>query len=78
MLGPGVGYRRGVGRVLIGVTDTPQGPSTPVVGVVMAAGDGTANVVVSVVTDRAVRKQAFEVVDSLMNTLRFPSEVSPS
>ncbi len=78
VLGPSVGYLRGVGETLSGATDTPQGPSSAVVVVVMAAGDGTANVVVSVVADRAVRKQAFEVVDSLMNTFRFPSQVSPS
>jgi len=78
VLGPSVGYLRGVGQTLSGVTDTPQGPSSVVVAVVMAAGDGTVNVVVSVVADKAVKKQAFEVVDSLMNTFRFPSEVSPS
>ena len=77
VLGPAVGYLRGVGQILSGVTDTPQGPGSAVVAVVMAAGDGTANVVVSVVADRAVRKDAFEVVDSLMNTFRFPSELSP-
>ncbi|MDP9342503.1 MAG: hypothetical protein M3Q23_10515 [Actinomycetota bacterium] len=78
ILGPSVGYLRGVGQILSGVTDTPQGPSSAVVAVVMAAGDGTANVVVSVVTDKAVKKQAFEVVDSLMNTFRFPSEIAAS
>jgi hypothetical protein len=78
VLGPSVGYLRGVGQSLAGVTDTPQGPSSAVVAVVMAAGDGTANIVVSVVADKAVRKQAFEVADTLMNTFRFPSEISPS
>jgi hypothetical protein len=76
ILGPSVGYQRGVGQILSGVTDTPQGPSSAVVAVVMAAGDGTANVVVSVVADRTVKKQAFEVVDSLMNSFRFPSEIA--
>ncbi len=75
ILGPSVGYRRGVGQILAGVTDTPQGPSSAVIAVVMAAGDGQANVVVSLVTDKAAKKAAFEVADSLMNTFRFPSEV---
>jgi hypothetical protein len=76
ILGASVGYVRGVGQILAGVTDTPQGPGSSVVAVVMASGDGRANVVFSLVTDKAAKKAAFEVADSIMNTFRFPSQVT--
>ncbi len=75
LLGPAVGYRRGVGEALSGVTDTPQGPGSPVAVIVTAATDGTTTVTFTLITDASVRKPAFTATDTLMNTFRFPSEV---
>jgi hypothetical protein len=75
LLGPTVGYQRGVGEALTGVTDTPQGPGSPVAVVVTAATDGQRTVTFTLITDESVRKPAFTVTDTLMNTFRFPSEV---
>ncbi|MFL5799220.1 MAG: hypothetical protein ACJ77A_14970 [Actinomycetota bacterium] len=75
LLGPAVGYQRGIGQALSGVTDTPQGPGSPVAVIVTAATDGTTTVTFTLITDQAIRKAAFTVTDTLMNTFRFPSEV---
>src|SRR3954470_5766486 len=75
ILEPSVGYRSGVGAAFSGVTDTPQGPGSPVGVVVMAATDGDQTITFTLITDEQVKKAAFSVTDSLMNTFRFPSEV---
>jgi hypothetical protein len=75
LLGAAVGYQRGVGEALSGVTDTPQGPGSPVSVVVTAATDGQSTVTFTLITDQSVRKPAFVATDTLMNTFRFPSEV---
>jgi hypothetical protein len=74
VLQPSVGYRRGVGRVLTGTLDTPQGPGGEVAVIVMAAGDGQANVVLSLVVSTDFTNYGFYITDSLMNTFLFPSE----
>lgn len=78
ILGYSVGYRGGVGRLLGGTVNTPQGPSGQVTVVVFAASDGRASVVVTLVTDASPGAQgaAFFFTDGLMNTFRFPSEVT--
>jgi hypothetical protein len=77
LLGPSVGYRRGVGGVFGGNVDTPQGPGDPLTVVVMAATDGKATVVMSLVASQtAVSIPAvMSAGDTVMNTFRFPSEV---
>jgi hypothetical protein len=75
VLEPSVGYRSGVGGAFTGVADTPQGPGSPVTAIVTAATDGDQTITFTLITDDQVRKAAFSVTDSLMNTFRFPSEV---
>jgi hypothetical protein len=75
LLGSAVGYQPGVGEALSGVTDTPQGPGSPVAVVVTAATDGQKTVTFTLITDESVRKPAFTITDTLMNTFRFPSEL---
>jgi hypothetical protein len=75
VLEPAVGYRSGAGAAFLGVTDTPQGPGSPVAVVVTAATDGDQTITFALITDVTVAKAAFSVTDSLMNTFRFPSEV---
>jgi len=75
ILEPAVGYRSGAGAAFTGVTDSPQGPGTPVAVVVTAASDGDQTITFALITDTQVAKAAFSVTDSLMNTFRFPSEV---
>jgi len=75
VLEPSVGYRSGVGGAFTGVADTPQGPGSPVTVVVAAATDGDQTITFTLITDDQVKKAAFSVTDSLMNTFRFPSEV---
>jgi hypothetical protein len=71
-----VGYRSGAGGLFGGATDTPQGPGSPVAVVVAAASDGEITVVLTALTDEVVRVEAFGVIDALMNTFRFPTEVA--
>ena len=73
---PAVGYRSGAGGKFAGTADTPQGPGSPVSVIVMAASDGEITVVMTVVSDEVVKDDAFSVIDTLMNTFRFPSEVA--
>ena len=75
VLGPAVGYRRGVGEVLTGALDTAQGPGAPVDVLVMAATDGRVTVVMTLVCLHSVKADAFALTDTLMNDFRFPSEV---
>ena len=76
ILGPAVGYESGVGKLLQGALDTPQGPGSPIDVVVMAATDGKVTVVMTLVTFDDVKDQAFGLADQLMNEFRFPSEVA--
>lgn len=71
---PIVGYRDGVGGLYRGTLDTPQGPSTDVSVAVLAATDGEVSLVVTVVTPDEIREPAFQLADSLLNTLRWPAE----
>ena len=71
-----VGYRSGAGGLFGGTTDTPQGPGSPVAVVVAAASDGEITVVLTALSDEVVRAEAFGVIDALMNTFRFPTEVT--
>ena len=71
---PIVGYRDGVGGLYRGTLDTPQGPSVDVAIAVLAASDGEATIVVTVVSPEDIREGAFQLADSLLNTLRWPAE----
>jgi hypothetical protein len=77
ILEPSVGYRRGTGGVFGGNVDTPQGPGDPLTLVVMAASDGRATVVMSLVASQASVSipAVMSAGDTVMNTFRFPSEV---
>ena len=75
VLGPAVGYRRGVGELLTGALDTAQGPGAPVDVLVMAATDDRVTVVMTLVCLHSVKADAFALTDTLMNDFRFPSEV---
>ncbi|MFN2545224.1 MAG: hypothetical protein ABR600_11750 [Actinomycetota bacterium] len=75
VLGPAVGYRSGVLRLLQGTLDSPQGPGTPVDVVVMGASDQTATVVLTYVVAHKYQEFLFALLDNLMETFRFPSEV---
>ena len=71
---PIVGYRDGVGGLYGGTLDSPQGPSMDVAVAVLAASDGEISLVVTVVSPEEIREPAFLMADSLLNTLRWPSE----
>jgi hypothetical protein len=74
ILVPSVGFRRGVGQLFGGTFQTPQGAGVAVVAVIMAASDGKATVSVTALTPEGNRELVFNLVDSLMNTFRFPTE----
>ena len=77
LLGPSIGYvDADVGAAYAGATDTPQGPGKPVSVLLMAATDGRANVVVSAASTFSDR-HIFGLADSLLNTLRWPSQPVP-
>jgi hypothetical protein len=76
VLEPSVGYRRGVGDLFGGTFQNPQGAGFPVISMIMAASDSQATVSVTVLTSEDNRALVFSLVDSLMNTFRFPSEIS--
>ncbi|MDQ3880493.1 MAG: hypothetical protein M3295_05430 [Chloroflexota bacterium] len=71
---PIVGYVDGVGGVYRGTLDSPQGPGSEVSVAVLAASDGQVSLVVTIVTPDELRDAAFSIGDSMMNTLRWPSE----
>jgi hypothetical protein len=75
ILSPSVGFRRGVGDLFGGTFQTPQGAGVPVAVVVIAATDGRVTVAMTVVTPENNRKAVFGLVDAVMNTFRFPSEL---
>ena len=73
LLGPTVGFRKGVGRALIGSSDTSGRTGV----VVMASGDGKLNVVATVVTSAQSdddRQGAFQSANSVINTVRWGQE----
>lgn len=74
ILGPSVGYRDGPGGAYAGTVDTAQGPGDPIAVAVMASDEGDVTVVVSVVAAQEIRGAVFFEADSLLNTLRWPSE----
>ena len=71
---PIVGYRDGVGGLYGGTLDSPQGPSMDVAVAVLAASDGEISLLVTVVSPEEIREPAFVMADSLLNTLRWPSD----
>ncbi|MFN2483674.1 MAG: hypothetical protein ABR509_01885 [Candidatus Limnocylindria bacterium] len=71
---PIVGYIDGVGGVYRGTLDTPQGPGADLAVAVLAASDGEISIVVTVITPEDLRDAAFSIGDSILNTLRWPSE----
>jgi hypothetical protein len=75
ILAPSVGFRRGVGDLFGGTFQTPQGAGIPLDVVIMAASDGQATVAMTVLTPKDNRDAVFSLVDAVMNTFRFPSEV---
>jgi hypothetical protein len=75
ILAPSVGFRRGVGDLLGGTFQTPQGAGIPVAVVITAATDGKATVAMTVLSPEDNRQAVFSLVDAIMNTFRFPSEV---
>ncbi len=74
ILGPNVGYLDGVGAAYGGSIDSAQGAVDHVAVAALASSDGDLTVVVSAVAVDDVREAAFAVVDSILNTLRWPAE----
>jgi hypothetical protein len=79
ILGPSIGYRDGEGDAYGGTIDTAQGPGAPVRVAVMSAEEDDVTVTVSVVgmevsSDGQRVVPVFYWADSLLNTLRWPSE----
>ena len=75
ILAPSVGFRRGTGQLYGGTFQTPQGAGIPVVAVITAATDGKATVAMTVLAPDSNRQVVFTLVDGIMNTFRFPSEI---
>lgn len=77
LLGPNVGFHDGPGGAYAGALDSPQGIGAPVGALVMSAGDRRVTVVASTVTTEMSdpeRRQLLQEADSVLNTIRFPSE----
>jgi hypothetical protein len=70
-----VGFRRGTGDVFGGTFQTPQGAGVPIVSVITAATDGQATLAMTVLLPDTTRQVVFTLVDGIMNTFRFPTEV---
>ena len=64
-----------MGGLFGGTFQTPQGAGIPVTAVVTAASDGKATVAMTVLTPENNRQAVFALVDAVMNTFRFPTEV---
>ena len=75
ILAPSVGFRRGTGQLYGGTFQTPQGAGVPVVAVITAATDGKATVAMTVLAPDSNRQVVFTLVDGIMNTFRFQSEI---
>jgi hypothetical protein len=75
ILAPSVGFRRGIGGLFGGTFQTPQGAGVPVVVVITAATDGRATIAMTVLTPENNRKAVFALVDTVMNTFRFPTDL---
>ena len=71
---PVVGHRQGVGSVLNGTIDQPQGPQANVDVVVLAASDNQISIRLTLLTSDDLREAAFAVVDSINNSIEWPSE----
>jgi hypothetical protein len=69
---PIVGHRPGVGALLNGTLNSPQGPTTDVALVVLASTDDTISIRVTVLVNQAVRDRGFSVADSLLNSISWP------
>jgi hypothetical protein len=75
ILAPSVGFRRGTGDLFGGTFQTPQGAGIPIVGVITAATDGRATLAMTLLAPESNRQVVFTLVDGIMNTFRFPSEI---
>ena len=71
---PIVGHRQGVGVVMNGTINTPQGPAANVDVVVLAATDNQITIRVTIVTDDDLRDAAFSVSDSILNSIQWPAD----
>jgi hypothetical protein len=71
---PIVGHRQGDGVLMVGTIDQPQGPQANVDVVVLAASDSKISIRVTVVTSDDLRDAAFNVVDSILNSIQWPSD----
>jgi hypothetical protein len=78
IVAPSVGFHRGIGDLFGGTFQTPQGAGIPVVGVITAATDGQATLAMTVLVPDSNRQVVFTLVDGIMNTFRFPSEIQQS
>jgi hypothetical protein len=71
---PIVGHRQGDGVLLNGTIDQPQGPQANVDVVVLAATDRQITIRVTLVTTDDLRDPAFSVVDSIHNSIEWPTD----
>jgi hypothetical protein len=79
LLGSGVGYQPGEGRVSIGYFTAPQGIGQPVVLASQAASDGNATVSVTVggpSSETGPRTLLFALGDQIINSIRWPGDRS--
>jgi hypothetical protein len=72
ILGPAIGYLRGVGARYVGQVDSPQGPGVHVDVDIMAATDRGVTAAVAVVSDHGATEEALQQADSLLNTFLWP------
>jgi len=72
---PVIGHRQGVGVVMNGAINTPQGPTAVVDVVILAATDSQISIRVTILTDDDLREPAFSVIDSILNSIEWPADV---
>jgi hypothetical protein len=71
---PIVGHRQGEGVLMNGTIDQPQGPQANVDVVILAASDEQISIRVTVVASDDLRDAGFAVVDSILNSIQWPSD----
>jgi hypothetical protein len=70
---PIVGHRQGLGALMNGTLDSPQGPSTNVDVVILAATDSSISLRVTLLADDDLRDPAFAAADSILNSIEWPA-----
>jgi hypothetical protein len=79
LLGSGVGYQPGAGRVSIGYFSAPQGVGQPVALASQAASKGNVTVSVTVggpTSETGPRSLLFALGDQIINSIRWPADAS--